>query len=179
MPLPLAMGVGLGLKALGGLFGRRGQKKKDEAANLLRKQQVTAKRRQAEIGVQAGEDTRLARLQMAQALLGGVPGQTAGGRVNTNTQIDPATLQALGVRRNYDFSEAFAPEAPEAGAGAGSSFLGGLAGDLGGAALDYGLGKPQGSPVGGFGGESEFDPSAIPGLGGALSQDDVKKAYGG
>ena len=123
-PLLLA-GLGIGSKLIGGLFGASSKKKQEQA-------QRDATVAGLNLNQTMGEDRRLARLKLAESLLGGIGQSPAyGGRVNPNTALDPNLVAALGARRSYDFSKTV----PKAGAGMGSAFLSGLFGDLGSAAL--------------------------------------------
>jgi len=158
MPIPLAVPLALGgLSKLAGFFsGKKKAKEQKAAAERARVAQVAG----LNIGQNQREDQRIARLNLAQSLLGGVSPTTAGGRVNTNVALDPELVKRLGVRRSYDFNSAV-PVGADPGAGAGSAFLGGLLGDLGGAAAQA---RSAPGAVGGFGG-SEFRPADIPGMG--------------
>jgi len=98
MAVPLLV-AGLAAKAIGSFLKGRSQKKKA-------KEQMAASERERKSTVAGlslqqtmGEDKRRARLALAQSLLGGVAGTTAGGRVNTNVALDPALLAQLGVER--------------------------------------------------------------------------------
>ena len=130
MPLPAlaAAGIGVGAKLLGGLFGKKSQKKKEEAD---RKAAIG----QAELKNQMGEDTRLAKLGAGQSLLSQLTGKGF-------TNIDPATAAQLSQRRTYDFSKAV----PAAGAGAGSDLLSGLFGGIGDVAAQYGANQQDAPP---------------------------------
>jgi hypothetical protein len=144
------------------LFGFLSSRKKASAERKANESRTKATVTSRTLNQKMGEDRRLGRLSLAQSLLGGTPSTTAGGRVNTNTALDPELMAKLGVERKYDFSGTVGEEA-DPGAGAGSAFLGGLAGDLGQAAGDYASTRDPGA-VGGFGG-SEFRPQDIPGMG--------------
>lgn len=95
-PATITLLASLGVKGLSALFGNRA-KGKQEAEN----------RRAATSGLNIGqkqrEDARRARLALANGLLGGVPGTTAGGGVNTNVGLDPALFERLNQERTYDF----------------------------------------------------------------------------
>jgi hypothetical protein len=134
----IPLGVGVGAKLLGGLFGMRGKKKKEQAA---RKAAIG----QAELKNQMGEDKRLAGVSAGQSLLGQLTGKGF-------TNIDPATAAKLATRRTYDFSKGV----PEAGAGAGSDLLAGLFGSVGDIADQYGANQ------GDMGAPMSAAPSAIP-----------------
>jgi hypothetical protein len=112
-------GPALGL--LGGLFGKKGEKKR---ADEQRRAQIGG----ANLGQQMSEDKRLARLNLGQSILGGLkPGGGTGGRVSASLGIDPAILAELSKRREYDFSQGI----PDQNVGEGSSLLGGLLGGAG------------------------------------------------
>lgn len=129
MALPLAaIGIGVGSKLLGGLFGGRAKKKQAEAQ---RKAAIGG----AELKNQMSEDTRTSRLAAAQSILGQLAGKGF-------TGLDPATAAKLAERRSYDFSKAV----PEAGAGMGSELLSGLFGGIGDVASQYGINE-QGPPM--------------------------------
>ena len=162
MPIPLAVPLALGIGSkIASFFGGRGKAKaQKKAAESQRLAQI----RRMELGQKGSADTRRSRLSLAQALLGGMPGTTAGGHVQTNVALDPEILRQLGIERKYDFSEAVGSEA-DPGAGAGASFVGGLLGDLGSAASTARAEQMQrDGELGGFGG-TEFRPQDIPGMG--------------
>lgn len=117
----IPLGVSVGAKLLGGLFGGKSEKKKAEAD---RKAAIG----QAELQNQMSEDKRLAALSAGQSLLGQLTGKGF-------TNIDPATAAKLAERRTYDFSKAV----PEAGAGMGSGLLSGLFNAAGDVASQYGV----------------------------------------
>lgn len=123
------VGISVGSKLLGGLFGGKSKKKKAEAAN---KAAIGA----AQLKNQMGEDQRLAHQSAGQSLLGQLAGKGF-------TNIDPATAAALMKRRTYDFSKAM----PEAGAGIGSELLSGLFGGIGDVADMYGINKMDRVPT--------------------------------
>jgi len=127
MAFPLALGVGLGAKFLGGLFGKKSAKKKEEAQ---RKATIGG----AELKQGMGEDTRQARVAAAQSLLG---------QAGSDFALDPALAAQLAQRRSYDFSRAV----PEAGAGGGSGFLSGLLGDVSDYAFQYGANQQDQAPM--------------------------------
>lgn len=131
MPIPAAAiaGISAGAKLLGGLFGSRGKKKKEEAA---RKAQIGA----AELKHNMGEDQRLAQQAAGQSILGQLAGKGF-------TGLDPETAAALKQRRSYDFSKAV----PEAGAGAGSDLLSGLFGGISDVASQYGINEADMAPM--------------------------------
>jgi len=119
MPLPLLpIGIGLGAKFLGGLFGNKSKKKQQAAQNK-------AAVGQAELKNQMGEDQRTASAGVASSLLG---------QAGSDFALDPAVAAGLQQRRSYDFSKG----TPEAGAGLGSDLLSGLFGDVSDYAFQYG-----------------------------------------
>jgi hypothetical protein len=152
-PLVIGMAASAASKWLGG----KAQTKKEEAAN-------TAAVGAAEIGNQQREDTRTAHVDAASSLLGSAGGNELG----HSFALDPSLVSKLGIRRSYDFKKGV----PKAGAGAGYSFLSGLAGTVGDVAGQYaanqqndatmqkllGLTKTGGSGGGSGGGGGSFDP---------------------
>lgn len=130
MAFPLALGLGVGAKLLGGLFGGKSKKKQEQAQNK-------AAIGKAELANQMSEDKRLANLSAGQSLLK----QLAGSGF---TNIDPETAAALAQRRTYDFSKAV----PEAGAGIGSGLLSGLFNTAGDVASQYGINQDAGTSPG-------------------------------
>lgn len=129
----IPLGVSIGSKLLGGLFGGKSKKKQAEAQNK-------AAIGQAELQNQMSEDKRLGKLAAGQSILQQLTGSGF-------TNIDPATAAKLGERRTYDFSKGV----PAAGAGLGSGLLSGLFGAVGDIADTYGArtGAPMspGQPV--------------------------------
>jgi hypothetical protein len=111
--------LGLGAGLLGSLFKHKGQQKQ---ASNQRNAQIAGLNLQQNMG----EDKRLARLNLAQSILGGIKSQP-GSRVNYSGAIDPAVLAQLQQRRQYDF----APTVGDPNAGAGSGLLGSLFGGAG------------------------------------------------
>lgn len=101
---PLLIGVGTSLAS---------KYFKKKAADKQGKAQVGAQVGAAELKNQMNEDTRGASLQAAASLLG---------KAGSDFALDPALVQKLGVRRNYDFKKGIADPT----AGSGSSFLSGL-----------------------------------------------------
>lgn len=161
----IPLGVSVGAKLLGGLFGNKSKKKKEEAQ---RKAAIGG----AELKQNMAEDRRLGQLGAGQSLLGQLAGRGF-------TNISPEAAASLGQRRTYDFSKAV----PEAGAGLGSEFLSGLLGDVGDVASQYGInaGRPMeaaGPP------SSMIQTQAVPGVKttlGTPSYEDPEnyKSYGG
>lgn len=91
MPLgPIAgAGILLGLKGLGSLFKGKAKAKQNT-------ENRTATISGLNLQQKMGEDKRRARLQLAQSILGGVPG----------FGLDPAIVQQLMQERQYDFGPA-------------------------------------------------------------------------
>jgi hypothetical protein len=121
MPIPAlaALGVSVGSKLLGGLFGGKSKKKQEEA------------QRQATIGGAENanamhEDQRTARAAIGSSLLG---------QAGSDFALDPALAARLQQTRSYDFGKGV----PQAGAGMGSGLLSGLFGGIGDVASQYGI----------------------------------------
>lgn len=119
----IPLGVSLGAKLLGGLFGGSAKKKQEEAQRNAEIAGLNLKQNMA-------EDKRLGNLGAGQSLLNQLAGHGF-------TNISPAAAASLGQRRTYDFSKAV----PAAGAGLGSSLLSGLFGSVGDVASQYGINK--------------------------------------
>src|SRR5512147_653974 len=117
----IPLGVSIGSKLLGGLFGNKSKKKQEEAQRKAAIESMNLKQTMA-------EDKRLGQLGAGQSLLGQLAGKGF-------TNISPEAAAAIGQRRTYDFSKTV----PEAGAGAGSGLLAGLFGDIGDVASQYGI----------------------------------------
>ena len=81
----IPLGVSVGSKLLGGLFGGKSKKKQAEAQNK-------AAVGQAELQNQMSEDKRLSKLAAGQSILQQLTGSGF-------TNIDPATAAKLGERR--------------------------------------------------------------------------------
>lgn len=126
----LPLGVSIGAKLLGGLFGGKSKKKQAQAANK-------AAIGQAELKNQMNEDTRTAKASTAASLLG---------QAGSDFALDPAVAANLAKRRSYDFSKAV----PEAGAGIGSDLLSGLFGGVADVASQYGINQGGEGQAGGI-----------------------------
>lgn len=176
MALPLALGIGLGSKLLGGLFGGKSKKKQAQAERKAQIESMNLKQNMA-------EDQRLAKFGAGQSLLGSLAGK---GFAN----IDPATAAALSKRRSYDFSKAV----PEAGAGMGSGLLSGLFNTASDYAMQYGANQQDagggssdifrvGAPIKttldtGFGPSGNLGTGVDAGVGPqGVSLDDLKNLY--
>lgn len=171
----IPLGVSVGSKLLGGLFGGKSKKKQAEAQNK-------AAVGQAELQNQMSEDKRLSKLAAGQSIL-----QQLAGSGFTN--ISPEAAASLGKRRTYDFAKGV----PEAGAGMGSGLLSGLFGAVGDIADTYGArsgapmspGQPTGiistPEVGGLSGSFQDvmgDGASPNGVGpNGVSLDDLKNLY--
>ena len=114
--------LGLGAGLIGSLFGNKAKQKQAE-------EQCKAQIAGLNLQQNMGEDKRLARLNLAQSILGKINSNSPayGGRLNFNTAIDPAVLAQLQQRRSYDF----APTVADQNVGAGTGLLGGLFGGAG------------------------------------------------
>lgn len=144
MPLPLAaLGIGIGSKLLGGLFGGKSKKKQEEAQ---RKAAIGG----AELKQNMAEDRRLGQLGAGQSLLSQLTGKGF-------TNISPEQATSLGQRRTYDFSKAV----PEAGAGMGSGLLSGLFGGIGDVASQYGINQGE-TPM--MSAAPQIETQAVPGV---------------
>lgn len=135
MPFPVAAGIALGSKLLGGLFGG---KSKQKAAEAERESNVAA----LKLKQNMGEDTRQGHLGLGSSM---APALTGKGFTMPTGDI----LSQLKVRRNYDplIEKAGGP----GGAGAGSALLSGLFGGVGDIAGQYdynqNMTQPTGSPT--------------------------------
>lgn len=109
------MPLGLVPLALSAIFKNRSSNKRNNEQRRATTAQLTLAQKQR-------EDARRARFQYGASLLEGVPGTTAGGRVNTNVALDPELVRSIGAERTYDFAGAV----PNQNAGAGSAFAAGL-----------------------------------------------------
>jgi len=134
---PVALGIGLGARLLGGLFGGHSAKKKAEAERK-------AKIADLELKQNMVEDRRLGNLNAGASILQSLADKGF-------TGISPEALAALQQRRKYDFSKAV----PDANAGAGSGLLSGLFGQVADAASQYAINQGAG---GGEGGADVFSP---------------------
>lgn len=114
-PVTIAALVSLGAKGISALFGHR-------ASNARNANQRSAQIAGLNLQQQRSEDSRRARLNLGAGMLNGVPGSTAGGRVNTNVALDPELLRTLGQERRYNFAAAV----PNESAGSGSNVVAGL-----------------------------------------------------
>lgn len=130
--------LGLGAGLVGSLLNRKSQQKQ---AKEQRRAQIAGLNLQQNMG----EDKRLARLNLAQSILGKINSNSPayGGRLNFNTAIDPAVLSQLQQRRQYDFSQAV----PDANVGAGTGLLGSLFGGAGDLLGEYDFMKNQNKPA--------------------------------
>jgi hypothetical protein len=142
MPLPLLPLVGVGASLLGGLFGGRSEKKKQQAQN-------DAAVAQANLRQKMNEDQRLGALDAGSSMLDRVGSSNPAafnGRIDlSGFRLDPAMLERLKRERSYDFSGTV----PAAGAGIGSSLLSGLFGGVQDVAARWpmSVGMPTGGPA--------------------------------
>jgi hypothetical protein len=135
-------GAGVAMGLLSGLFGAKGEKKKQEADNAALLAQANLKQKM-------GEDQRRGALDAGSSMLQRVAGSNPAafnGKIDlSGFAIDPAVLERLKQERAYDF----APTVPKAGAGMGSALLSGLFGDIRDTLghVKPSVGMPEGGPV--------------------------------
>jgi hypothetical protein len=134
-------GASVAMGLLSGLFGAKGEKKKQEADNAALLAQASLKQKM-------GEDRRLGSLDAGASMLNSV-GSSAppafNGRIDlSGFKLDPAMLERLKRERAYDF----APTIPKAGAGMGNALLSGLFSDVRDTLGHYkgSVGMPEGGP---------------------------------
>lgn len=116
-PVTIATLASLGIKGLSSLFGGRSKRKQQAETNRATTAGLNIRQKQS-------EDSRRARLALAQGLMGRIPATTAGGGVRTNQgPLDPALFDQLNQERTYDFGSAMPKSA-----GGMDAFLEGLFG---------------------------------------------------
>jgi hypothetical protein len=165
MPFPAipVAAASLFLKGLSAFAGGKAKKKQQADQNRARTAGLNIQQKQS-------EDSRRARLDAANSILGRVPATTAGGGVRTGVALDPALVNRLSQERTYDFGSAM----PTPGTGAGWEFLSGLAGGAGDTVAglnDPGQGLIQRDVPEGVVGGSVGDPTTI-------TLEDLMKLFG-
>lgn len=149
MPIPLALGLGLGgASFLQGLLGFLGQKKQaNQRQKELEEQRKAQERKLAAERAFWGSNEALrgARLGAANSAVGNI--MPSLGKGAPNYQLDPSLLAAMQKARPFPGSLPANPAVGDAGAGLGSSFLSGLAGGAQNVLLNILLGKLQNQGV--------------------------------